>query len=381
MAYLTDPFADTMGRDDHPSSRTRLTSCSRTTTERPLHAPGRISAFDRRREEAAINSPGRPIRESGPIRISLSCLGIAGVVLLLVVFPGIRLQAAGPPRQESRKQADLAGYDALITSVNREHWAFQPLKAPKVPEVRQITWVRNPIDRFVLAGLERKGWAPMRPARAHALMRRLFLDVTGLPPSPDEQAAFLNDLAREPDTVERWVERLLARPAYGERWARYWLDLVRYAETNGYERDATKPFAWRYRDYVIRAFNADKPFNRFVMEQLAGDELPAAEVTGETLIATGYYRLGPWDDEPADPKQDRYDQLDDIVNTTSEVFLGLTMGCARCHNHKFEPLTMHDYYRMVAIFEPLQRPVNGRMERTLPLQTSTPIAAVASLGK
>ena len=328
-----------------------------------------------------MNSPGRPIRESGPIRISLFCLGIAGVVLLLVVFPGIRLQATGPPRQESRKQADLAGYDALITSENREHWAFQPLKAPKVPEVRQITWVRNPIDRFVLAGLERKGWAPMRPARAHALMRRLFLDVTGLPPSPDEQAAFLNDLAREPDAFERWVERLLARPAYGERWARYWLDLVRYAETNGYERDATKPFAWRYRDYVIRAFNADKPFNRFVMEQLAGDELPAAEVTAETLIATGYYRLGPWDDEPADPKQDRYDQLDDIVNTTSEVFLGLTMGCARCHNHKFEPLTMHDYYRMVAIFEPLQRPVNGRMERSLPLPTPTPIAAVASQGK
>ncbi len=192
-----------------------------------------------------MNSPGRPIRESGPIRISLFCLGIAGVVLLLVVFPGIRLQAVGPPRQESRKQAELGGYDALITSENREHWAFQPLKAPKVPEVRQTTWVRNPIDRFVLAGLEQKGWAPMRPARGHALMRRLFLDVTGLPPSPDEQAAFLNDLAREPDAVERWVERLLTRPAYGERWTRYWLDLVRFAETNGYERDATKPFAWR----------------------------------------------------------------------------------------------------------------------------------------
>ena len=246
MAYLPDPFAHRIGWDDHPSSWTRLTSCSRTTTERPSHAPGRISAFDRRREEA-MNSPGRPIHESGPIRISLFCFGIAGVVLLLVVFPGIRLQAAGPPRQESGNQADLAGYDALITSENREHWAFQPLKAPKVPEVRQITWVRNPIDRFVLAGLERKGWAPMRPARAYALMRRLFLDLTGLPPSPDEQAAFLNDLAREPDAFERWVERLLARPAYGERWARHWLDLVRYAETNGYERDATKPFAWRYR--------------------------------------------------------------------------------------------------------------------------------------
>ena len=115
---------------------------------------------------------------------------------------------------------------------------------------------------------------------------------------------------------------MLARPAYGERWARHWLDLVRYAESNGYERDAAKPFAWRYRDYVIRAFNADKPFDRFVLEQLAGDELPEGEIPPETLVATGYYRLGPWDDEPADPKQDRYDQLDDLVNTTSEVFLG-----------------------------------------------------------
>ena len=159
------------------------------------------------------------------------------------------------------------------------------------------------------------------------------------------------------DAVENLVDNLLARPAYGERWARHWLDLVRYAESNGYERDAAKPFAWRYRDYVIRAFNADKPFDRFVLEQIAGDELPEGDHTPENLIATGYYRLGPWDDEPADPKQDRYDQLDDLVNTTSEVFLGLTLGCARCHNHKFEPLTMHDYYRMVAIFEPLQRPV------------------------
>ena len=126
---------------------------------------------------------------------------------------------------------------------------------------------------------------------------------------------------------------------------------------------------------MIRAFNADKPFDRFVLEQIAGDELPEGDHTPENLVATGYYRLGPWDDEPADPKQDRYDQLDDLVNTTSEVFLGLTLGCARCHNHKFEPLTMHDYYRMVAIFEPLKRPVNGRTERTLPIGTRAQIAA------
>jgi hypothetical protein len=205
-------------------------------------------------------------------------------------------------------------------------------------------------------------------------LRRLFLDVTGLPPTREERAEFLHEFARSPDAVERLIDNLLSRPSYGERWARHWLDLVRYAETNGYERDATKPFAWRYRDYVIRAFNADKPFSRFVIEQLAGDELASDEVSAETLIATGFYRLGPWDDEPADPKQDRYDQLDDLVSTTSEVFLGLTLACARCHNHKFEPLTMHDYYRMVAIFEPLRRPANGRMELTLPIGTKAQIA-------
>ena len=147
------------------------------------------------------------------------------------------------------------------------------------------------------------------------------------------------------------------------------------AETNGYERDATKPNAWRYRDYVIRAFNDDKPFDRFLQEQLAGDELPDA--SDETLVATGYYRLGPWDDEPADPKQDRFDQLDDMVATTSEVFLGLTLACARCHNHKFEPLSALDYYRMVAIFNPLERPVDGRTERDLPSGSPSQVAAEA----
>jgi hypothetical protein len=150
---------------------------------------------------------------------------------------------------------------------------------------------------------------------------------------------------------------------------------VRYAETNGYERDAVKPSVWRYRDYVVRSFNADKPFDRFILEQLAGDELPDANA--ESLIATGYYRLGPWDDEPADPGEDRYDQLDDMINTTSQVFLGLTLACARCHNHKFEPLTMHDYYRMAAVFNPLQRPQNGRTELDLPAGSQQQIRKLA----
>src|SRR5262245_49198575 len=269
--------------------------------------------------------------------------------------------------------------EAAIKQARQQHWAFQPVKSPPLPKVKDTTWARNAIDAFVLAKLEAQGWKPAPPAEPRALLRRLYLDLTGLPPTLAEQDALLRDAS--PDAYERLVAELLARPAYGERWARHWLDLVRYAETNGYDRDASKPHVWRYRDYVIRAFNEDKPFDRFILEQLAGDELP--EVTGETLLATGYYRLGPWDDEPADPAEDRFDQLDDLVSTTSQVFLGLTLGCARCHDHRFEPLTMPDYYRLVAIFNPLRRPQKGRTELDLPAaspaQVHATLARVAAL--
>jgi len=248
----------------------------------------------------------------------------------------------------------------------KDHWAFQPRTHPEPPTVRDVALrerIRNPIDNFVFAGLEDQGWQPNPRAKPHQLLRRAHLGLTGLPPTIEEQDAFYkNPSAKDLDAV---VDDLLARDAYGERWARHWLDLVRYAETNGYERDATKPHVWRYRDYVIRALNDDKPYDRFVLEQLAGDELP--DRSAETLIALGYTRLGPWDDEPADPLTDRYDQLDDLVSTTSQVFLGLTLGCARCHNHKFEPLTARDYYRFLAIFDPLDRHRAGRKELDLPI--------------
>jgi hypothetical protein len=324
--------------------------------------------FDRERVTPTISQRGGYGRKHKRVMYrTRSCL-----FLLLAASP--RLVFGADPPRASKNAADLASYDALITPEDRGHWAFQPIKRPHAPQVKNINWARNPIDQFVLAEQEEQGLVPGPLAEPRVFLRRLFLDLTGLPPKPDEGDGFLEEFARSPDAIEKLVDNLLARPAYGERWARHWLDLVRYAESNGYERDADKPFAWRYRDYVIRAFNADKPFNRFVLEQIAGDELPEDEHTPENLIATGYYRLGPWDDEPADPKQDRYDQLDDMVNTTSEVFLGLTLGCARCHNHKFEPLSMHDYYRMVAIFEPLKRPADGRTERTLPIGTQAQIA-------
>ena len=248
----------------------------------------------------------------------------------------------------------------------RDHWAFQPRGKPLPPEVRSSALrerIQNPIDRFVFAKLEGRGWEPNPRAEPHQLLRRTYVDLIGLPPTLAEQEVFYRDPSSQ--ALAGVVDDLLARPGYGERWGRHWLDLVRYAETNGYERDAIKPHVWRFRDYVIRAFNDDKPFDRFLVEQLAGDEMP--DRNAETLIATGYNRLGPWDDEPADPATDRYDQLDDLVSTTAQVYLGLTLGCARCHNHKFEPLSSRDYYSFLAIFDPLQRPQNGRKELDLPI--------------
>ncbi|MCA9103153.1 MAG: DUF1553 domain-containing protein, partial [Planctomycetales bacterium] len=233
------------------------------------------------------------------------------------------------------------------------YWAYQPITRPDVPAVENENWTRSTIDAFVLARLEAKGLAPAPPADRAALLRRATFDLTGLPPTPEEVDAFLADDA--PDAFERVVERLLASPQYGEKWGRHWLDLVRYGETDGYERDSAKPNAWRYRDYVIRAFNDDKPYDRFVLEQLAGDELDDRSI--DSLIATGYYRLGLWDDEPVDADQAYYDSLDDVVSTTGQTFLGMTIGCARCHGHKIDPVPQHDYYRLLAYFHNIYRDI------------------------
>jgi hypothetical protein len=187
------------------------------------------------------------------------------------------------------------------------------------------------------------------------LLRRVFYDITGLPPPPDEVEKFVADSS--PDAYEELIDRLLASPRYGEKWGRHWLDLVRFAETNSYERDGRKPNAWRYRDYVIRSFNNDKPYDRFVREQLAGDEIPDGGADG--IIATGYYRLGIWDDEPTDRELARFDGLDDIVATTGQVFLGLTVDCARCHDHKIDPISQKDYYQLLSFFHNINPYRNG----------------------
>lgn len=232
-----------------------------------------------------------------------------------------------------------------------KHWSFQPIRQPKPPKVADEAWIRNDVDRFVLSRLESRGLSPSLPATKAVLIRRLYYDLIGLPPSADEVNAFVTD--DRPDAYERLVERLLNSPQYGEHWARHWLDVVRYAESNSYERDAPKPNVWKYRDYVIRSLNEDKPYDQFIREQLAGDQLD--EVTVETMTATGYYRLGIYQDEPDDLLQVEADEMDDIVSTTGQAFLGLTVGCARCHDHKIDPFPQRDYFGLVAFMADLTR--------------------------
>lgn len=228
----------------------------------------------------------------------------------------------------------------------RDWWSLQPVRRPAVPGGSPEA--ENPIDAFVFDRLRSEGMEPAPEADRRTLIRRLSFDLIGLPPSAEAIDSFEADAT--PDAYERLVDRLLADPRYGERWGRYWLDLARYADTCGYERDQEKPGAWRYRDWVVRALNEDMLFGRFIREQLAGDELP--DRSEETLVATGFLRLGTWNDEPNDPEEYKYERLEDLVQTTSVAFLGLTVKCARCHDHKFDPVPQVDYYRLAGAFWP-----------------------------
>jgi hypothetical protein len=236
-----------------------------------------------------------------------------------------------------------AGETITNTRRKSDHWAFQAVKRPAIPNVRNAAWPRNGIDRFVLARLEREGIAPSPEADRITLLRRVTLDLTGLPPTPEEIAAF----EANPD-YERAVERLLASPAYGERWGRIWLDAARYGDSNGYSIDAPRAI-WKYRDYVIDAHNRDLPFDQFTREQLAGDLLPGA--TQEQKIATGFHRNTQINEEGGiDREQFRVEAVVDRTNTTGTVWLGLTVGCAQCHDHKYDPLSQKEYYQLYAFF-------------------------------
>jgi hypothetical protein len=263
-----------------------------------------------------------------PILIWLGAIGSAG---------------ADPPQQIQERP---------IKPTDRQHWAFRPPVYSPIPTNRESSWVRTPIDAFILAKLEAFGIQPARSADRLTLLRRVTVDLIGLPPTIEQQDSYLND--SHPDAYERLVEQLLASPLYGERWAQHWLDVVRFAESNGYEADSERPHAWRYRDYIVRSFNTDKPFGQFVREQLAGDLLAKNNEKSDPdlWIATGLHRCGPMHfiSGNNDPEVNRQEILTEMVNGVGSAFLGLTVGCARCHDHKFDPISAADYYRMQAFF-------------------------------
>src|SRR5262245_23475416 len=258
----------------------------------------------------------------------------------------VKMGSPWPGSGDQILQPRKAGF--TVTDADRQHWSFRPVGRPSLPPLLQSEFcILNSIDAFIASSLNDKGLPQSPQAEKRHLIRRLAFDITGLPPTAAEVTTFTADT--RPDAYERLVDRLLASPHYGERWARHWLDIVRFAQSNGYERDSEKPLSWRYRDYVVRALNEDKPYDQFLVEQLAGDELEP--LTDDSLSATGYYRLGVWDDEPDDGKQAKADELDDIVSTTASAMLGLTLGCARCHDHKFDPVSQEDYYSFTAFIQ------------------------------
>lgn len=253
---------------------------------------------------------------------------------------------AGAPYSRTLKAMVAKGSgEFTLSETDRAHWAFQPLKRPTPPK---ISGVENPIDGFVLERLRAAGLGFSPKASRTQLIRRVTFDLIGLPPTPQEVEAFVNDHA--PNAYERLIDRLLASPQYGERWGRHWLDLARFAESDGFEHDAVRPHSWRYRDYVVNAFNEDKPYDRFIREQLAGDELFPGDP--EAITATAFNLLGPDMVDSSDQVQRRHNTLNDMTDTAALTFLGLTVGCARCHDHKFEPLAQKDYYALQAFFVP-----------------------------
>ncbi|HWB98334.1 MAG TPA: DUF1549 domain-containing protein [Bryobacteraceae bacterium] len=248
------------------------------------------------------------------------------------------IQAGAPWPQTASQKSD------------RTFWSFQPVKDYPVPEVKNKAWVKNPVDAFILAKLEEKGLTPAKPADKLSLLRRATFDLTGLPPTPKEMEAFLEDSS--PDAFAKVVDRLLASPQYGERWGRHWLDVARYADSTGADEDIRYPYAWRYRDYVINAFNRDLPYDQFLREQLAGDLLPAksGEVNREGVVATGFLAIGLKLLAEQDKPKMVYDMIDEQIDTTTRALMGLTVACARCHDHKFDPIPTRDYYSLAGFF-------------------------------
>ncbi len=260
------------------------------------------------------------------------------------------IDLGAPYPEESAAVANAEPLELQVTEADRDFWSFRPLSNPTPPETVGSGWAKTPIDRFILSRLEEKGIGPTPVAPEQKLIRRLYFDLIGLPPSPEEVQAFVED--ESPDAYEKIVDQLLASPHYGERWGRHWLDLARYADSGGYEFDVERPTAYHYRDAVIKAFNEDLPYDTFLKWQLAGDEYEPGNPTAVAL--TGFCTSGPTISNQ-ETEQNRYDELDDMLATTSSAMLGLTVACARCHDHKYDAIPSRDYYRLLSIFVPSER--------------------------
>jgi mono/diheme cytochrome c family protein len=287
--------------------------------------------------------------DSGKSRLVQAVTGATDVPVMPPKGPRLTEAEVGLVRKWIDQGAKVAEASA---AAKETHWSFRPVRRPDLPIVKNAAWVRNSIDAFVLARLEKEGIAPASEADRPTLLRRLSLDLIGLPPTPEEVDAFVKDA--RPDVYERVVDRLLASPHYGERWGRHWLDLARYADSNGYSIDSPRTI-WPYRDWVIHALNRDLPFDQFTIEQLAGDLLPDA--TTEQKVATGFHRNTQINEEGGvDKEQFRVEAVVDRVNTTGSVWLGLTVGCCQCHSHKFDPLSQRDYYQLFAFFNNQDEP-------------------------
>jgi Protein of unknown function (DUF1549)/Protein of unknown function (DUF1553)/Planctomycete cytochrome C len=308
-------------------------------------ASGPIVSADQPEKSKLLEVIGYEGRLKMPPTGKLSAEQIANItawVQLGASWPGADQAAAAKPAAAAKG----------FTDEQKDFWAFQPAKDPAPPKVKNAGWVRSPIDRFVLAKLEEKGLEPAPPADKLTLLRRVTFDLTGLPPTVQEIDEFLADTS--PEAFDKVVERLLASPRYGEHWGRHWLDVARYADSTGNDEDHRYPYAWRYRDYVIEAFNSDLPYDQFVREQVAGDLLPPTErgaaINRRGIVATGFLALGPKALAQQDKEKMIYDVYDEQVDVLSKAFLGLTVACARCHDHKFDPIRTKDYYSMVSIF-------------------------------
>ena len=320
------------------------------------HGPAlQTSGFRLDDGEAALkggnSGPAIKRGDSASSPLILRTAHVAGQIAMPPAAAGLTPQQIGILRawiDQGAHWPKLTTKAGVTASRGSSHWAFQPVREHAPPVVQNRDWVRNPIDAFILERLEREGIQPSPEAEKSTLLRRLSLDLTGLPPTPREEANFLND--SRPDAYERQVDRLLESLHYGEKWARFWLDLARYGDSDGYEKDWVRPYAWRYREWVINALNADMPFDQFTIEQLAGDLLPNATV--EQRVATGFHRNTLTNREGGvDNEQFRFENVIDRAATTGTVWLGLTVGCAQCHDHKFDPTTQKDFYSLAAFFD------------------------------